>query len=89
MKMATTPAEQRRWMRQWRNPAIALNEVRRDELASLTEAAAWVQIESLLSLAPHHNPAVAPPASSSNKPGFLSSINNHGGGHLFRKRRIN
>ena len=51
MKMATTPAEQRRWMKQWREAAIALDEVRRDELANLTEREAWRQIESVLSLA--------------------------------------
>jgi hypothetical protein len=54
MKMATTPAEQRRWMQQWREAAIALDEVRRDELANLTEREAWRQIEAVLSLAPHY-----------------------------------
>jgi len=54
MKMATTPAEQRRWMQQWREAAIFLDEVKRDELASLTEHGAWRQIEGLLSLAPHY-----------------------------------
>ena len=52
--MATTPAEQRRWMQQWREAAIALDEVRRDELANLTEREAWRQIEAVLSLAPHY-----------------------------------
>jgi hypothetical protein len=54
MKMATTPAEQRRWMRQWREAAIALDEVRRDELANLSEGEAWRQIEAVLALAPHY-----------------------------------
>jgi hypothetical protein len=54
MKMATTPAEQRRWMRQWREAAIMLDEVKRDELANLTEHEAWRQIEGLLSLAPYY-----------------------------------
>jgi hypothetical protein len=54
MKMATTPAEQRRWMQQWRDAAVALDEVRRDELANLTERQAWRQIEGLLSLAPFY-----------------------------------
>jgi hypothetical protein len=48
MKMATTPAEQRRWMRQWREAAIALDEVRRDELANLTPQDARRQIKSVL-----------------------------------------
>ena len=52
--MATTPAEQRRWMQQWRDAAVALDEVRRDELANLTERQAWRQIEGLLSLAPFY-----------------------------------
>ena len=50
--MATTPAEQRRWMQQWREAAIALDGIKRDELANLTERDAWRQIEGLLSLAP-------------------------------------
>jgi len=54
MKMATTLAEKRRWVQQWRETAIALDEVKRDELANLTERAAWRQIEGLLSLAPHY-----------------------------------
>lgn len=54
MKMATTPEEQRRWMAQWREAAIMLDEVKREELANLTEQAAWRQTESLLSLAPHY-----------------------------------
>jgi len=45
MKLATTPEEQRQSMEQWRSAAIALDEVKRDELANLTEEEAWVQIE--------------------------------------------
>lgn len=41
-------------MAQWREAAIALDEVKRDELANLTERGAWRQIEALLSLAPHY-----------------------------------
>jgi len=48
--MATTPAEQRRWMQQWRQAAIFLDEVKRDELANLTEREAMRQIKSVLSL---------------------------------------
>jgi hypothetical protein len=54
MKMATTRAEQRRWMQQWREAAIMLDEVKRDELANLSERDAWRQIEAVLSLAPHY-----------------------------------
>jgi len=52
--MATTAAEKRRWMQQWREAAIFLDEVKRDELASLTVHQAWRQVEGLLSLAPHY-----------------------------------
>jgi len=52
--MATTPAEQRRWMEQRREAANALDEVRRDELANLTEREAWRKIEAVLSLARHY-----------------------------------
>ena len=48
--MATTPAEQRRWMQQWREAAIALDEVKRDELANLTPRDARRQIRSVLGL---------------------------------------
>ena len=48
--MATTPAEQRRWMQQWREAAIFLDEVQRDELANLTARDARRQIKSVLGL---------------------------------------
>jgi hypothetical protein len=54
MKMATTPEEQRRWMEQWRQAAVALEEFRRYELQMLTDTQAWEQIEDLLSLADHY-----------------------------------
>jgi len=50
MKTATTPAEQRHWMQQWREAAIALDEIKRDELASLTERDARRHIRSVLGL---------------------------------------
>jgi hypothetical protein len=37
MKIATTPEEQRQWMRQWREAAIYMDEVKRDELANMTD----------------------------------------------------
>ncbi len=54
VKLATTNSERRRWMQQWREAAVALDEVKRDELVNLTERAAWRQIESLLSLGAHY-----------------------------------
>jgi hypothetical protein len=54
MKLATTPIEQRRWMTQWRQAGAALEEFRRFELRTLTEADAWRQIEAVLSLAGHY-----------------------------------
>jgi hypothetical protein len=89
MKMATTPAEQRRWMRQWRRAAIALDEVKRDELANLTDTAAWAQIESLLSLAPHYNRLRRTSGLVKQQAWFLKFHKQSGGGHPSRKRRNN
>ena len=50
MKLATTPEEQRLWMEQWRNAAVALDEVKRRELMDLNEETAWRRTEALLSL---------------------------------------
>jgi len=50
MKLATTPDEQRQWMRQWRETAIYLDEVKRDELANMTEEEGWRAIESIQSM---------------------------------------
>jgi hypothetical protein len=47
MKFATTPEEQRQWMQQWRDTAIFLDEVKRDELANMTAEEAWRSIESV------------------------------------------
>jgi len=47
MKLAETPEEQRRWMEQWREAAVMLEEVRRHDLALLDEAEAWRQIEAV------------------------------------------
>ncbi len=44
------PEADRRWVEQWRHTAVALDEVKRDELANLTEAQAWRQTEDLLTL---------------------------------------
>jgi hypothetical protein len=54
MKLATTPEEQRRWMEQWRRAAVALEEMRRYELQTLTEEQAWNEIEDLLSLVDYY-----------------------------------
>lgn len=50
MKNDPTLAGQRRWVEQWRQTALALDEVKRYELANLTEEQAWRQTEDLLSL---------------------------------------
>jgi hypothetical protein len=50
VKLATTPDEQRRWMKQWRLAAVALAEMKRHELQTLTEEKAWRQIEALQSI---------------------------------------
>jgi hypothetical protein len=50
MKMATTPAEKRRWMQQWRQTAIFLDEVKRDELANRTSQQIKRQIRNVLGL---------------------------------------
>ncbi len=50
MKLATTPEEQRQWMQQWREAAIALDEVKRDELANMTDEEGWRAIESIQSI---------------------------------------
>jgi len=50
MKLATTPEEQRQWMRQWREAAIYMDEVKRDELANMTDKEGWRAIESIQSV---------------------------------------
>ena len=47
MKLATTPEEQRRWMEQWREAGVYLEEVRRYDLMTLTEEQAWRHIEAV------------------------------------------
>ena len=54
MKPADTLAEQKRWVQQWRQTGIFLDEVKRDELANMTASEAWRQTESCLSLAPYY-----------------------------------
>jgi hypothetical protein len=51
IKLATTPEEMRRWAAQWRETGIALEEVKRDELANLTEEQALKASDMLLDLA--------------------------------------
>ena len=50
MKLATTPEEQRQWMQPWREAAIFLDEVKRDEPANMTAGESWRSIESLQSI---------------------------------------
>jgi hypothetical protein len=51
MKVATPTEEQRQWMRQWREAAVYLEEVKRDELANMTASQAWRSTDRLLALA--------------------------------------
>jgi hypothetical protein len=50
MKLATTPEEMRQWMQQWREAAIFLDEVKRDELANMTDEEGWRTIEHIQSV---------------------------------------
>jgi hypothetical protein len=50
MKLATTPEEQRRWVEQWRETAIFLEEVRRYELRQLTPEQAMRYARIVLSI---------------------------------------
>ena len=50
MKLATTPEEQWQWMEQWRYTSEVLEEVRRHELANLSDEQAWRDTEALLTL---------------------------------------
>jgi hypothetical protein len=54
MKVATTTEEQRQWVRQWRETAIFLEEVKRDELANMTASQAWRSTDRLLALARYY-----------------------------------
>ena len=54
MKRATTLEKNRQRVEQWRETAIFLDEVKRDELANMTDEERWRQIEAALSLAPHY-----------------------------------
>jgi hypothetical protein len=57
MKLATTPEEMRQWMAQWREAAIYMDEVKREELANMTDEEGWRAIESIQSIRDGwHNP---------------------------------
>lgn len=47
MKPAATLANQKRWVQQWRQAGIFLDEVKRNELANMTDEECWRTIESL------------------------------------------
>lgn len=57
------PEDQQQWMRQWRRAAIALAEVRRQELAQMSDAAALAAAERVL--APREVPPSSRPDASS------------------------
>ncbi len=61
MKLAVTHEEQRRWMEQWRSAAVALAEMKRYELQTLTDEQAWRQIEALQSISEIWRDPDAPP----------------------------
>jgi len=50
MKPADTLADRKRWVAQWRQTATFLDEVKRDELANMTDEECWSAIESLQSI---------------------------------------
>jgi hypothetical protein len=50
MKLATTPKVQRQWMQQWREAAIYMDEVKRDELANMTDEEGWRAVERIQSV---------------------------------------
>jgi hypothetical protein len=50
MKRATTREMNRRFVEQWRETGIFLDEVKRDELANMTDVEGWRAIECLQSL---------------------------------------
>jgi hypothetical protein len=50
MKDATTPEEMRRWVQQWRQTGILLDEVKRRELAEMTEEQARQAARLVLSI---------------------------------------
>ena len=52
VKLATSPEEQRAWMDQWRSAAIALEEVKREDLQAMTEEQACAMSNMLLSMGP-------------------------------------
>ncbi len=49
-KLAMTPQEMRRWAAQWRETGLALEEVKRDELAKLSDEDAVKAADMLLDL---------------------------------------
>jgi len=50
MKRASTLELQRKWVEQWRETGIFLDEVKRDELANMTDEEGWRAIELIQSL---------------------------------------
>ncbi len=53
MASEMTPEQQREWMQQWRRAAVALEQVKRDELARMTDAEALAAADDLLALSEH------------------------------------
>jgi hypothetical protein len=47
MHLAETPEEQKAWMKQWRSAAVALRQVKREELRAMTDEDAVAAFNSL------------------------------------------
>jgi len=58
MHLAETPEEQQAWMKQWRAAAVALRNVKREELRAMTDEDA-VAAFNALDLPPHDFPRSA------------------------------
>jgi len=50
MKVATKREDLRKWVAQWRETGIFLDEVKRDELANMTDEEGWRAIEIVQSI---------------------------------------
>jgi hypothetical protein len=64
VKLATTPTEQRAWLTQWRGAELALKQVKREELAALTDERAREISRMLLGAVKFPRPAKDGPETS-------------------------
>jgi len=54
MKRSKKSEQLRQWVEQWKETGIWLEEVKRDELANMTDEEGWRAMESVLALAPYY-----------------------------------